>query len=284
VIVDVHTHAFPAPFIAARDRLLHDEPVFAELYAGPKAAMATGAEIVRALDEAEVDRALVAGFAWTDADRCRHHNDALLDLGVNSGGRLLALCCVPATDPDAAAREMERCAAAGARGFGELRLKHGAASLFDEATLDAIAGAAARLGLPLLIHASEPVGHRYPGKEGGPLDAIWRLREGHPSNVLVLAHLGGGLPFYASMREVGGAFEQGRTYVDTAAAAFLYRPGVYRRLAQTVGAGCLLFGSDFPLIRPARELDRLRGAGLEADDLAAILGGTACRLFRIEGG
>jgi predicted TIM-barrel fold metal-dependent hydrolase len=231
-----------------------------------------------------VDRALVAGFAWTDAGRCRHHNDALLDLAAASGGRLLALCCVPATDPDTAAREMERCAAAGARGFGELRLTHGATPLFEEATLEAVAVAAARLELPLLLHASEPVGHRYPGKEGGPLDLIWRLRERHPPNVLVLAHLGGGLPFYASMREIDAAFAQGRTYVDTAAAAFLYRPVAYRLLAKTVGAGCLLFGSDFPLIHPARELDRLRDAGLEADGLAAILGGTACRLFRIEGG
>ena len=281
MIVDAHTHAFPADFIAARDRLLHDEPVFAELYASPRARMATDTDLLAALDEAEVDQALVVGFAWTSTERCRRHNDALLDMTEGSAGRLSALCCVPPGDPEAAVREMERCAEAGARGFGELRLTYDDAPLFADTTLDAVAMTAAKLDLPLLLHASEPVGHQYPGKEGGPLGAIWRLRERHASAVLILGHLGGGLPFYAPMPEVGMAFENGATYVDTAAAPFLYRPEVYRVLVQTIGAARILFGSDFPVLHPARELDRLRSAGLTDGELTAIVGGNAARLFHL---
>jgi len=281
VIVDAHTHAFPPSFVADRHRLLAVEPVFAELYSSARATMATDADVACAMAEAEVDAAVVAGFAWIDAGRCREHNDWLLAAGAASHGRLLPLCCVPPGDPGAAAAEMERCASGGAAGFGELRLEHAGARIFTDAEFDAIATTATGLGLPVLLHASEPVGHRYAGKEGGPIESIWKLRERHDRVTLILAHLGGGLPFYWYMPEVGAVFGAGHTFVDTAAVPWLYDPGALRFVVDRIGAGRVLFGSDFPLRHPRRDLAFLRDSGLTPDEFAAVAGENAAHLFRL---
>lgn len=276
--VDAHTHVFPASFIDGRDALLRVEPAFAELYASPGARMATDADLLRAMDEAGVDRAVVAGFAWVDTRRCVEHNDALLESAARSGGRLIPFCCVPVSGADVAVREMERCVAAGAVGFGELRLGPAGASLAEGALGEAIGREAAALGAVLLLHASEPVGHEYPGKAGGPLTEIWRFLSAHGDLTAILAHLGGGLPFYAHMPEVRALFE--RVYVDTAAAPWLYAPSAIRAVIDLIGEERVLFGSDFPLRHPARDLGWLRKASLDEREWAAVIGGNAANLFR----
>lgn len=321
MIVDAHTHVFPADVIGARETLLRDEPLFAELYGAPGARMATAADLLQAMDEAGVDHAVIAGFAWRDLDRCRRHNDALLEASVTSRGRLTAFCAAPSAAPELTRREIERCARNGARGLGELRLDllHQAQSpdrsayaaatapdpeaspsratdlpvgrarppslidLESNATpgrgrqIEALAEAAVAHGLPVLLHASEPVGHPYPGKGGGSLGAIWTFMAAFPRMTVVLAHLGGGLPFYAHMPEVQAAF--GRAYVDTAAVPWLYRSAAYRAVIDLIGVDRILFGSDFPLRHPARDLALLSETDLTTAERSAVLGGNAARLL-----
>lgn len=277
MIIDAHTHVFPRAFIDERDGLVRDEPVFGELYASPRARMATDVDLLLAMDEAGVDRAVIAGFAWADAGRCVAHNDALLDAAARSGRRLVAVCGVPAGSAGGAQREMERCTAAGAVGFGELRLAAFGAPAANVEVEQAIGETAGALGGVLLLHASEPVGHAYPGKGGGPLADIWRFLTTHTGVTAVLAHLGGGLPFYAHMPEVRAVFD--RAYVDTAAAPWLYEASAIRAVVDLVGCERVLFGSDFPLRDPARDIRWLETAGLARDELAAVLGGNASALF-----
>jgi predicted TIM-barrel fold metal-dependent hydrolase len=277
VIVDAHTHVFPPSFIDGRDDLLRDEPVFGELYASPRARMATDADLLAAMDEAGIERAVIAGFAWADVGRCVAHNDGLLDAAIRSGGRLMAMCCLPSGEPAVIVREMERCMAAGAAGFGELRMEALGGSFVEGTFGQAVAEAAAALGAVLLLHASEPVGHAYPGKTGGPLAEIWRFVTVHSGVTAILAHLGGGLPFYAHMPEVRAAFDH--LYVDTAAVPWLYDAAVLRAVVDLIGHERVLFGSDFPLRHPGRDIRWLRTAGLGADEIGAVLGGNASALF-----
>lgn len=279
MIVDAHTHIFPPSMIARREALVRSEPVFGELYADPEARMATAAELLAAMDEAGVDHAVIAGFAWSSETHCRAHNDALLEAARDSGGRLSAFCSVPLGSSAVAAAELARCAAAGARGFGELRAEALGVDLRGGQVAEALAEGAQH-GLPLLLHASEPVGHAYAGKEGQSLGPLWSFIEAHPEVTTILAHLGGGLPFYAFMPEVAAVFA--RTYVDTAAVPWLYRPDVYPVLIRLIGGDRILFSSDFPLRHPARDLAVLRSAGIASADLDLILGGTAARLLGLE--
>ena len=91
------------------------------------------------------------------------------------------------------------------------------------------------------------------------------------------AHWGGGLPFYALMPEVEESLSN--VYFDSAASPFLYSASVFPTVAALAGAGRVLLGSDYPLLRARRLIDEARRTVTSEDDLAAILGGNAERLL-----
>jgi predicted TIM-barrel fold metal-dependent hydrolase len=276
MLIDAHTHIFPAAFLQQREELTREEPVFAALYADPAAKLATPPELLAAVQRNAMDAAVALGISWRSMQRCRAHNDAMLAAAAESAGRIIPFCTVaPAAPPAEVRRELERCARAGARGVGELRLGvHGG---LDGAAGETLAGCAEDLGLTLLFHASEPVGHRYPGKEGGELGVLWRFIAAHPRVRVVLAHWGGGLPFYALMPEVRAALAN--VWFDTAATTLLYAAAIYRTVIDLVGAERILFGSDFPLLGPRRQLRALADAPITDRERALIAGGNAARLL-----
>ena len=100
--------------------------------------------------------------------------------------------------------------------------------------------------------------HQYPGKGLTTPDKLYRFIENFQSNVIICAHWGGGLPFYALMPEVPQVLEN--VYFDTAASPFLYRSDVFAAVAGLVGAGKILFATDYPLIRARRLLGQVEEA------------------------
>ncbi|HVC30835.1 MAG TPA: amidohydrolase family protein [Steroidobacteraceae bacterium] len=279
MIVDAHTHAFPPPLIARRAEVAAREPVFRELYGNPRAKLATAEDVLGGMEAGGVDLSIIAGFAWRDPGLCREHNDELLRTAAESSGRLLAFCSLPLADLDAARIEASHCARAGARGFGELRPESQGVSLADPAVAELLAWTAEAYDLPLLLHASEPVGHRYPGKSGQALGPLYEFILDQPHVRLIAAHWGGGLPFYALMPEVKDAFAN--AWVDTAATPFLYDKAVFRAVADLIGADHILFGSDFPLLLPESQIREIRAARLTDEQRALVLGGNAARLLKL---
>jgi predicted TIM-barrel fold metal-dependent hydrolase len=131
--------------------------------------------------------------------------------------------------------------------------------------------------LLLMTHSSEPVGHIYAGKGiVSPALLYWFITY-FPDIILICAHWGGGLPFYALMPEVQKALAN--VYFDTAASPFLYRPDIYRAVSQITGAEKILFGSDYPVMSPGRIHNEIESVGLAEPDKAAILGDNARRLL-----
>ena len=284
-VVDIHAHVFPPEVVADRARFVAADAAFAELYASPKARLATAEDLRAGMDAAGVDVSVAVGFAWSDPELCRHHNDYLLEAADRSGGRVLAFPTLPLAAGDAAiAAEARRCAAAGARGFGELRPEPVEGLRPENLGFD-LAGEPGRrlgrlareLGLPLLFHASEPVGHAYAGKQGLRLESLYGFIRANPGTQVIAAHWGGGLPFYALMPEVKEALAD--VYFDTAASSFLYQPAVYRLACEAVGAEHILFGSDFPLLSQARSRQRVEEAVADPVARDLILGGNARRLL-----
>ena len=104
-----------------------------------------------------------------------------------------------------------------------------------------------------------------------------RLATNFPENRIVLAHLGGGLPFYEAMPEVAEALAN--VWYDTAALPYLYRPSAVAAVASLAGANSILFGTDYPLLSHRRVLDYIRAAGLEPAETNSILGGNAAALL-----
>ena len=280
MIVDFHTHIFPPSIVQDRERYLAD-PTFRELYGDSKAKLATAEDLLPSMDLAGVAISVVLGFAWTDAETCRMHNDYLLEVAARSNGRLVAFCSVqPAGQPDAARQEVERCARAGARGLGELRPANQGWDLEKGADAGVLAEAALEHDLVLLFHVSEPVGHSYPGKRGLSLQAFYAFREAWPGVKCVGAHWGGGLPLFALMPEVLTVVRA--TYFDTAATGFLYSPDVFRVGLELAGADRVVFGSDYPLISQIEARRAVQTSGLSRDAVDLVLGENARLLLGIQ--
>ena len=185
MIVDVHTHIFPPRMTQRRGRLVARDPSFAELYGEASARMATAEMLLESMDAAGVDLSIVCGFWWSDAELAEEHAVYLLDVAADSGGRLLPF--VPVGGGEAGRAALERALRGGARGLGEVRPGHSASDV------DELLGVASRQGLTALVHASEEVGHAYPGKAGGYAPgAIWRLLQRVPSLRVIAAHWGRG--------------------------------------------------------------------------------------------
>jgi predicted TIM-barrel fold metal-dependent hydrolase len=280
-IVDAHIHIFPPEVIAQRERFLTLDPHFATLYANPRARLATAEDALASMDRNGVDGAFALGFGWNDPALCRMHNDYLVDVQRRYSGRFACFATLQPRMGAAAVAELSRVAGAGLRGVGEL-MPHGQGYRLDEwPAIDPLAEALVSLGLPLVVHVSEPVGHLYPGKGDVSPVAAWQLARRHPALRAVFAHWGGGLPFYELMPEVAADLRQ--TFYDSAATTFLYRFEVFKIVSDISGAERVLFGTDFPLLRQGPFLRRVRELGLPEPALRSILGENAASLVSRDG-
>ena len=280
LVVDAHTHAFPPEWIADRVNHCRRDRWFGELYEAPSAKMIDAVELIAAMDSAGVALAIACGWPWLDPGLCRAHNDYLAAASSASNGRLAWLGIVAPASSDAAA-ETERCLALGASGIGELNADAQGVDVAQPGLLADVAAVLIAAGRPLLLHASEPVGHRYPGKGTATPDRLLSFLAANPDLGVVLAHWGGGLPFYELMPEVA-ALTRNVVY-DTAASSYLYRPGVFRAVLDITGGERVLWASDHPVLGMARFLERTRRqAAIRPEEWAAVMGDSARRVYRLD--
>ena len=277
LIVDTHTHLFPPEVKQRRETFCMMDDYFADLYGDEQARIATVEDLITEMDLSGVDVSVVCGFGWTGPELCTMHNDYLLDCLRRYPTRLVAMACVQPLSGQRAQAEMERCLAGGMKGAGELmpdgqgyRLNelHRITTFFEHATSS---------GFPVLTHTSEPAGHHYPGKGTVTPDTIWPLVQAFPDLKLILAHWGGGYPFYELMPEVHRASVN--VYYDSAASTYLYSPEVFVEVGRIAGFDRILWASDYPVLRQGRFLQRVRDLPLSQAERDAVLGGNAARLF-----
>jgi predicted TIM-barrel fold metal-dependent hydrolase len=277
VIIDFHTHIFPPELRENREQYLGRDPCFDHLYSDPKAKLATAEDLIASMDREGIDLSIVLNIGWTSHQMCVETNDYILEAVSRYPKRLVGFCALQPKAGEAAIAELERCARGGMRGIGEMRPDIQGFDLGDEAAVRTMVEAAAEHQFILLTHASEPVGHLYSGKGNITPDILYRFICQFPQIPIVLAHWGGGLPFYALMPEVGRALEN--VFFDTAATPFLYRPEIFTHVGQIVGFDKILFGTDYPLLSPGRIMKQLRSVGLGEEAEGLILGGNAERLL-----
>ena len=284
MIIDFHVHIFPPHVKIERSSYLAADPVFRELYQNPKARIADTEDLILSMDRAGIDVSVVQGFAWADNDLCRETNDYIQESAARNPRRLIPFCAVrPELDAgvqDDVQRRLQ--SERPVRGAGEMRLDAPGCRADGWAALRPLYDLAAKEGLPMLVHPSEPVGHPYAGKGGMTPDLVYDLITTFPDWTVVLAHLGGGLPFYTAMPEVKAAMQN--VYIDTAARQYLYRPEVFPALVALFDYRKILFATDFPLLDQAASLAKMRALPLEPGVLAAILGTNAARLLGLDDG
>ncbi len=279
MIVDFHTHIFSPQVKKNRKNYIDSDPCFALLYSNKNARLATAEELIDSMDKEGVDVSVVLNIGWMTHDLCVETNDYIMESVARYPQRLRGFGSVQPNSYEAAVAEVERCARGGLRGIGELRPDMQLFDLRDEVVMAPIVEVIQKHRLILLTHASEPVGHDYPGKGGITPEILYPFIVAFPDLTIVCAHWGGGLPFYALMPEVKRALSN--VYFDTAASPYLYSPPVYRQVIDMVGSDKILFGSDYPLLPPGRLLKEIDSLDLSEETKSQILSGNACRLLGI---
>ena len=268
-IVDAHTHIFPPEIALRRELYVSRDAWFASLYGNPRAKLATADDLIASMDRAGIGTSVVLAFGWRDAALGEFHNAYLLDAARRYPGRLLPFAHIA---PDVDDPDLD-----GFAGIGEWMPEGQGFTLDEHRRLAGQLRAARERDLPVLSHASEPVGHAYPGKSCVAPEQFWRLARAFTDNRFIAAHWGGGLLFYELMPEVRKDLRN--VWYDTAAGRLLYVPAIFAAAVQILGPEKVLWGSDFPLVPQGRDLRAIRRAGVEEPALALMLGGNARSLL-----
>lgn len=272
-VIDVHVHLTPPAIIADRERFLAGEGAWAGLYRDPKARMVSTDELLAMIDEEGVDQSLVMGFPWSNEDTAKLHNEWLLEQAAKYPGRLRPLAAFDLLAPWAH-RHAEAMLAGGMAGIGELALYDRGFGLAELEALESMGGLCCRADKIFLMHVNEPVGHQYPGKAPLEVGQIFALVRRCPGVRLILAHFGGGLPFFAALKkEVKEYLENVR--FDTAAMPFLFDPAALPMALKVLGPEYFVLGTDYPLLKPSRYRRYFNDAGLSPEIIDLIMGGNA---------
>ena len=280
MIVDVHTHTFPANIAASTllklQNMSHTRPFTDGTEDGLAASMA----------RAGIDYSLVLPVATAPRQVC-HINDASARLNEEGRARgILSLGCMH-PDFDGWKEELSRIASLGLRGI-KLHPVYQNVD-FDDLRYLRILDRCGELGLMVLTHAGLDVG--FPGKVNCSPKMVLRAVEQVGPVTLVLAHMGG----WRNWDEVERLLPQTSVLLDTSFSLGAMTPlgdGYYRpaelhlldetaflRMVRTFGAHRVLFGTDSPWSGQQESLARLRALPLTSEEQAAILGGNACRLL-----
>lgn len=277
MIIDFHTHVFPSFFRDDRSALFSDEPAFKSIYCSSQAKLVGAKELLLSMDEGGVHRSVIFGFPWEEPENYRRHNDYIIESVNRHPDRFVGFCCFSPLSPDGP-REAERCLQAGLSGVGELAVYGAGLSAGVIEGLRDVMTLCSQFDVPFLLHTNEPVGHEYPGKAPMTLGQIYAFLKTYPSNRIVLAHWGGGLFFYGLMKkEVKEVLQN--VWLDTAASPFLYTPDIYRIAGEILGFEKILFGTDYPLIKPQRYFNDMESAGLSSAAIEQITGLNAANLL-----
>ena len=293
MIIDCHVHLYPDAAIAdpAGWAAARGEARWAAMV-GPRGdggaslqGWADTGRLLRDMDAAGIDRAVLQGWYWENAPTCAAQNRFYAECVRRHPDRLEACATLHAAAGEAAVcAELARCREEGLSGIGEL-CPPAQGFGYDDPALAAALALAAAWWWPVNLHVTEPAGRAYPGRVETPFLELLALAARHPAVRFVLAHWGGLLPFFELNRAV--AKPLANVFYDTAASPLLYRPEVFALVAKAIGAQRILYGSDYPLrLYPkiqeepefTRFLAEIRTSGLTEPELAAVLGGNWQRL------
>jgi predicted TIM-barrel fold metal-dependent hydrolase len=282
MIIDCHTHIFPDEVRKDRESFCQKDGGFSLIYKNPKTRIVGVEDLIVSMDESGVDQSVICGFPWGQPDLCSLHNQYLIESASRYPDRLIVFISLLFSDPDWSSMELDRRMNDGARGVGEMAFYRQAMTSQDIESMRPVLTQMGKRGIPLLLHTNEHIGHPYLGKGITPLERFYELIRSFPELPILLAHWGGGLPFYELMPEVAKAMTC--VYYDTAASPFLYSKKIYTIVSEIVGSEKILFGTDYPLIQPQRYFRELEASGLSVEDRGKILGLNFSRILEREKG
>jgi predicted TIM-barrel fold metal-dependent hydrolase len=183
--IDVHVHILAPDFIKDIRKNLDRDAHFKLLHDNPKAKFATAEDVLENMEKTGIDKSVVFGFSCLDPGMAREANDYIIETVKRYPDRFIGFAIVPPKDAGME-KELIRCHEAGLKGVGEVIPSSVQIDISDQDQVGAFTAVCRELGLPILMHTNELVGHYYPGKgEMGPEQA-YRFAINNPDNRITI--------------------------------------------------------------------------------------------------
>ncbi len=269
---------------------LNQESVWGACVAPPDRASIQGwstpDQLIRDMDEAGIETAVLQGWYWESMHSCRLQNRFYAQLIQQYPDRIQAFATLLPSSPELE-EELKWIRDNGFMGIGELHPQAQGFSLQDEAWLNVLE-IIRKWNFVINFHVTDPDTPDHPGKIETPLQDYVSLASNWPDHPMILSHLGALIPL---RREFSGQIQSlNNLYYDCAAIPLLYEKHLVSEISNRIGAEQLLFGSDYPLrVIPKRQkkpeftrsIDFVCESGLTDEQLRLVFSLNAKRLFRV---
>jgi predicted TIM-barrel fold metal-dependent hydrolase len=213
--------------------------------------------------------------AWTGPHGDLISNDEVAAFVREAPDRLVGIGSLDLARPRAAVRELRRCVRE--LGFKGVRVLPWLWELPPtHARFYPIYSECCELGVPFCTQVGH-TGPLMPSEYGRPIPYIDQVAIDFPELVIVGGHIG--YPWTEEMIAV--ATKHPNVYIDTSAYTVQRYPRVLVDYLRAHGRRKVPFGSNWPMIAPAKALDGLAQLGLDAESAALFLGGNAQRVFKL---
>ena len=250
------------------------DPIFDSLRRWTKAEVPTQelpvAATVASMDEAGVDRTLIS--AWVGPRNVMISNDEVAGFVAQAPGRLIGVGSVDISRPMAAVREIRRCV--DELGFKAIRVLPW---LWELPPTDRrfypVYTACCELGIPFCTQIGH-TGPLMPSEVGRPI-YLDQVAIDFPELTIVAGHIG----YPWTDEAVAVATKHENVYIDTSAYTVKRYPGALVEFMRGHGRAKVLFGTNYPMIMPAKAMAGLDALGLDASATAMFLGANAQRVF-----
>lgn len=229
---------------------------------------------IRAMDDAGVAKTLIS--AWVGPRGTMISNDEVAQFVSAYPDRLVGVGSVDITRPLQAVAEVRRCVEQ--LGFKGVRILPW---LWELPPTDRlfypVYTACCELDIPFCTQIGH-TGPLMPSEVGRPV-YLDRVALDFPELVIVAGHIG----YPWTDEAIALATKHVNVYIDTSAYTVSRYPSQFVEYMRTNGARKVLFGTNYPMITPARALRGLDDLGLTPETRALFLGGNAERTYRIAG-
>ncbi|MDD1520771.1 MULTISPECIES: amidohydrolase family protein [Bradyrhizobium] len=226
---------------------------------------------ISAMDQGGVRIGLTA--AWCGPDGFMISNDEVAALVRQFPERIVGVASVNLYKPMEAVRELRR--AVKELGFRALRVVPWLWGLPpNDRRYYPLYAECIELGIPFCTQ----VGHTGPlrtSETGRPIPYLDDVALEFPELKIVAGHIG--YPWTQEMIAVATKYEN--VFIDTSAYTIRRYPPEIVQYLKTNGRKKVLFGSNYPMISPAKALEGLNDLGLDDETRALFLGGNAARVF-----
>lgn len=228
---------------------------------------------LEAMDEGGVSLGLAS--AWHGPQGAMVSNDEVAALTEAHPQRFAAIAAVDLARPMEGVRELRR--RVEEQGFKGLRVVPWLWNLPpNDRRYYPLYAECVELGVPFCLQVGH-TGPLHPSEPGRPIPYLDEVALDFPDLVIVAGHIG--YPWTEEM--IALATKYPNVYIDTSAYTARRYPEALVRYLRGHGRRKVMFGSNYPMIRPAKCLEHLADLGLDDEATALFLGETAVRVFSL---